>query len=66
MLLNRSYLRLVQYLSQVAAANVVDGDDNATVEDVTNAYKMLHEAIMKLRRTPDKSVLPFGLLIKFN
>ena len=47
--------------AMLAAANVVYGDDNATVEDVTNAYKMLHEAIMKLRRTPDKSVLQ-GLL----
>lgn len=47
--------------AMLAAANTVYGDDNATEEEVKTAYTMLHEAIMKLRRTPDKSVLE-GLL----
>ena len=47
--------------AMLAAANAVYGDDDATAEEVKTAYAMLHEAIMKLRRTPDKSVLQ-GLL----
>ncbi len=39
------------------AAKDVYADGNASQADVNTAYQLLHGAIMKLRRTPDKSYL---------